>query len=107
MRDDEPTAGPLPYVEVTDEAYAARAAAGFTVREFEFAVLLSGRCPRCDHATTSTVIDELYRREAAPAAEPDPGYRTVLCECEADHPSRPAGLRGCGAYWTLRLEVEA
>ncbi|MEV4657527.1 hypothetical protein [Micromonospora sp. NPDC049301] len=106
MRDDEPAADALPYVEVTDEAYAARAAAGFTVREFEFAVLLTGRCPRCDHLMSSSVVDELYRREAS-AAAPDPGYRTVLCECEADHPARPAGLRGCGAYWTLRLEVEA
>ncbi|WP_406078902.1 hypothetical protein [Micromonospora sp. NBC_00858] len=106
MRDDEPAAGVLPYAEVTDEAYAAQTAASFTVREFEFAVLLSGRCPRCDHTTTSTVVDELYRRDT-PAAAQDPGYRTVLCECETDHPARPAGLRGCGAYWTLRLEVEA
>ncbi|MBM0233132.1 hypothetical protein JNW91_15435 [Micromonospora sp. STR1_7] len=106
MRDDEPVAGALPYAEVTDEAYAARAAADFTVREFEFAVQLSGRCPRCDHSTTSTLVDGLYRRDA-PAVAPETDYRTVLCECEADHPARPAGLRGCGAHWTLRLEVEA
>ncbi|MEH1168848.1 hypothetical protein V6V47_26025 [Micromonospora sp. CPCC 205539] len=107
MRDDDPAAGPLPYVEVTEEAYAAQAAAGFTVREFEFAVQLSGQCPRCDHSTTATLVDELYRRESPAGTARNPGYRTVLCECEADHPTRPAGLRGCGAYWTLRLEVEA
>ncbi|KAB1935319.1 hypothetical protein F8271_21835 [Micromonospora sp. ALFpr18c] len=106
MGDDEPAAGALPYAEVTDEAYAARAAAGFAVREFEFAVQLSGRCPRCDHSMTSTLVDGLYRRDASVVAS-DPDYRTVLCECEADHPARPLGLRGCGAHWTLRLEVEA
>ena len=109
MRDDEPAAGPLPYVEVTDEAYAAQAAAGFTVRrEFEFAVLLSESMP-----AVRPLDHQHGGRGAVPggrssAAAPDPGYRTVLCECETDHPVAPlAGLRGCGAYWTLRLEVEA
>ncbi|GAB3940766.1 hypothetical protein GCM10027614_24970 [Micromonospora vulcania] len=76
------------------------------MRELGFAVLLSGQCPRCDHSMSNTLVDDLYRR-VAPATAPDLGYRTVLCECDADHPARPDGLRGCGAYWTLRLEVEA
>ncbi|GAA2195392.1 hypothetical protein [Micromonospora lupini] len=104
MRDDEPVSSPLPYAEVTDEAYATQAAAGFQPQEFEFAVVLSGRCPRCDHPSTTTLVDEVYRKDVA---APDPGYRTLLCECEVEHPGRPAGLRGCGAYWTLWLEVEA
>ena len=104
MRDDEPATGLLPYAEVTDEAYAARAAVDFTAQEFEYAVVLSGRCPRCDHPSTTTLVDEVYRRDVQAL---DPGYRTVLCECEAEHPPRPDGRRGCGAYWTLRLEVEA
>ncbi|MCX5066287.1 hypothetical protein OOJ91_10405 [Micromonospora lupini] len=104
MRDDEPGSSPLPYAEVTDEAYATQAAAGFQPQEFEFAVVLSGRCPRCDHPSTTTLVDEVYRKDAA---TPDTGYRTLLCECDAEHPGRPAGLRGCGAYWTLWLEVEA
>ncbi|MFF5057233.1 hypothetical protein ACFY1S_29005 [Micromonospora sp. NPDC000663] len=106
MGDDEPVVVALPYAEVTDEAYSVRAAADFTVRQFAFAVQLSGRCPRCDHPTTSTLVDALYRRNA-PATVPDADYRAVLCECEADHPARPAGSRGCGAYWTVRLEAEA
>lgn len=104
MRDDEPATGLLPYAEVTDEAYGARAAVDFTPQKFEYAVVLSGRCPRCGHPSTTTLVNEVYRRDV-PAL--DPGYRTVLCECEAVHPSRPAERRGCGAYWTLRLEVEA
>ncbi|WP_405430732.1 hypothetical protein [Micromonospora sp. NBC_00617] len=104
MRDDEPVSSPLPYAEVTDEAYATQAAAGFRPQEFEFAVVLSGRCPRCGHPSTTTLVDEVYRKDAT---APDPGYRTLLCECAAEHPGRPAGLRGCGAYWTLWLEVEA
>ncbi|MFC4020213.1 hypothetical protein ACFOW4_20025 [Micromonospora sp. GCM10011542] len=108
MGGNGPVAGPLPYAEVTDEAYAERAAAGFTAQEFGSAVLLSGLCPRCHHPTTSTLVDELYRRAEQPAAPAgEPGHHTVLCECEAEHPSRPEGLLGCGAYWTLRLEVEA
>lgn len=104
MSDDGPTPSPLPYAEVTDAAYATRAAADFRAQEFEFAVVLSGRCPRCGHASATTLVDEVYRKDAA---TPDPGYRTLLCECEVGHPGCPAGLRGCGAYWTLRLEVDA
>ncbi|MGV9214717.1 hypothetical protein ACTFTM_22885 [Micromonospora sp. RB23] len=104
MSDDGPTPSPLPYAEVTDEAYATRAAADFRAEEFEFAVVLSGRCPRCGHASATTLVDEVYRKDAA---TPDEGYRTLLCECEVEHPGCPAGLRGCGAYWTLWLEVEA
>ncbi|MEV1330038.1 hypothetical protein AB0J20_10730 [Micromonospora costi] len=105
MQDREPAAGPLPYAEVTDDGYAARAAETFTAREFGPAVLLSGDCPRCRHPITVPVVDEVYRHEVAGAGD-DPGYRTLLCTCEADHPARPAGLSGCGAYWTLLLEVE-
>ncbi|NES39786.1 hypothetical protein G3554_27240 [Micromonospora sp. PPF5-17] len=100
---DELTTDLLPYAEVTDTAYAEQAASGFAARPHGPAVLLSGACPRCGHATTSVLVDELFRREPPPV-DPDPGYRTVLCECAAEHPRRPAGMVGCGAYWTLHLE---
>ncbi|GAA3752569.1 hypothetical protein [Micromonospora maritima] len=96
----------LPYAEVTDPGYAERAASTFAARPHGPAVLLHGPCPRCGHATTSALVDELYRREPATAG-PDHGYRTVLCECAAEHPERPAAMVGCGAYWTLVLEDEA
>ncbi|WBB67345.1 hypothetical protein [Micromonospora sp. WMMD812] len=107
MQDREPTAGagPLPYAEVTDDGYAARAAQTFTVREFGPAVLLSGDCPRCRHPITCPIVDEVYKHDGPPA--PAGGdYRTVLCTCDAAHPGQPAALSGCGAYWTLLLEVE-
>ncbi|SCG42411.1 hypothetical protein GA0070609_1169 [Micromonospora echinaurantiaca] len=139
---------PLPYAEVTDEAYAREAAATFTVREFDAAVVLSGGCPRCQDPITFTLVDAVFRRDAPPApplapdgptastpdratvgtpdrpgaggtAEPaavpaprgatapsGPTYRTIFCTCEVAHPYRAEGQVGCGAYWTLRLDVE-
>ncbi|MBX7264627.1 hypothetical protein KIF24_00165 [Micromonospora sp. Llam7] len=103
----EPAAEPLPYAEVTDAGYAARVAETFTVRQFGPAVLLDGDCPRCQHPITCPIVGEVYRREEEAPTTADSGYRTVLCGCAADHPARPDGLTGCGAYWTLLLEVEA
>ncbi|MFG2100381.1 hypothetical protein ACGFJ5_07225 [Micromonospora echinaurantiaca] len=147
---------PLPYAEVTDEAYAREAAATFTVREFDAAVVLSGGCPRCQDPITFTLVDAVFRRDAPPAPPPAPDgpaadtpdrpavgtpdrpgastpdrpgaggtvepatvpapreatapaaptYRTVFCTCEVAHPFRAEGQVGCGAYWTLRLDVE-
>ncbi|TDC28597.1 hypothetical protein E1211_27580 [Micromonospora sp. 15K316] len=104
MHDREPAADALPYAEVTDDGYAVRAAETFTVREFGPALLLSGDCPRCRHPVTFPVVDHVYRHGSA-IPPGDPGYRTVLCTCDAEHPGRPAGPAGCGAYWTLRLEA--
>lgn len=131
---------PLPYAEVTDEAYAREAAVTFTVREFDAAVVLSGGCPRCQDPITFTLVDAVFRRDAPPAPPPAPDgpaadtpdrpgaggtvepatvpapreatapaaptYRTVFCTCEVAHPFRAEGQVGCGAYWTLRLDVE-
>ncbi|WP_139218006.1 hypothetical protein [Micromonospora phaseoli] len=102
----EPAAEPLPYAEVTDGEYAARVAQAFTARQFGPAVLLSGDCPRCQHPIVCPIVGEIYRRDA-PETSSDPGYRTLLCSCAADHPARPDGLTGCGAYWTLSMEVES
>ena len=30
-----------------------------------------------------------------------------MCTCEDDHPNRPEGLSGCGAYWTLTISPPA
>ncbi|MEV2241398.1 hypothetical protein [Micromonospora sp. NPDC049891] len=106
MRGREPVAEPLPYAEVTDDGYATRVAETFSVRRYGPAVLLSGDCPRCQHPITCPIVGEVYRREASQAPV-DPGYRTLLCSCAADHPTRPDGLAGCGAYWTVTLEVES
>ncbi len=67
---DDLTTDLLPYAEVTDAAYGEQAASGFTARPHGLAVLLSGPCPRCGHATTSVLVDELYRRDP-PLVDPD------------------------------------
>ena len=103
---DEWSTEPLTYAEITDSTYGQRTATTFSARHHGAVVLLSGPCPRCEHATTSALVDEIYRREPAPASV-DPGYRTLVCECTADHPRRPAGMVGCGAYWTLVVEEAA
>jgi hypothetical protein len=95
---------PLPYAEVTDEAYAEAAAATFAVHEFEAAVVLSGGCPRCHDPISFTLVDAVFRRDV-PATPPS--ARTVFCTCVADHPSRAEDQVGCGAYWTLLLDAES
>ncbi|MFF5216388.1 hypothetical protein [Micromonospora sp. NPDC000442] len=106
MRDRESAAEPLPYVEVTDEGYATRVAETFSVRRYGPAVLLSGDCPRCQHPISCPIVGEVFRRVASQASV-ELGYRTLLCSCAAEHPDRPDGLAGCGAYWTVTLEVES
>ncbi|MEV6811751.1 hypothetical protein [Micromonospora sp. NPDC051296] len=106
MQGREPAAGPLPYAEITDEGYAVRVAETFTVQEYGPAVLLNGDCPRCQHPISCPIVNHVYRW-SGPGTSGDSGYRTVLCTCEGVHPARPDGLTGCGAYWTLRLEVES
>lgn len=111
------TAAPdtLPYAEVTEQGYAETAATTFVARRVGPAVVLTGPCPRCQDPITCSLVDEVFRRgdPRAPArpAEPPPRdakppYRTVLCTCAVAHPYRPEGRIGCGAYWTLVLEVE-
>ena len=94
---------PLPYAEITDDAYGEAAAATFTVREFDAAVVLDGGCPRCHDPISFTLVDAVFRNDTAPAAL---GYRTVFCTCVADHPPRADDQVGCGAYWTVRLDTE-
>ncbi|MFI6072339.1 hypothetical protein ACIA5C_12195 [Actinoplanes sp. NPDC051343] len=94
---------PLPYAEVTDDAYAQEAAATLTAREFGSAVVLSGGCPRCHDPFSFTLVTEVFRDDPA---TPAPTYRTIFCTCVADHPPRAEGQAGCGAYWTVELDTE-
>ncbi|MFC3500364.1 hypothetical protein ACFOOK_05200 [Micromonospora krabiensis] len=105
MQEREPAAGPdpLPYAEVTDDGYAVRAAETFTAREYGPALLLSGDCPRCGHPISWPLVDAVYKN-VTPVPSADADHRAVLCTCESEHPARPAGRSGCGAYWTLEVE---
>ncbi|GAB7110956.1 hypothetical protein JCM4814A_92740 [Streptomyces phaeofaciens JCM 4814] len=100
---------PLPYVEITDEDYGRRAADEFTVEEVHSGTLiLRGPCPRCraslEIPVVSTIVHHrsfgrhlrrVHRPRAADQVEP------MMCTCEDDHPNRPNGHYGCGAYWTV------
>ncbi|MEV4758493.1 hypothetical protein AB0J86_25775 [Micromonospora sp. NPDC049559] len=104
----------LPYAEVTEPGYAERAAATFqAARPAPGTLLLTGPCPRCGTVIQVPVVDGVYkttgrfrvggRREPAPSERLEP----LICTCEEEHPGRPAGRAGCGAYWLLRITVDA
>jgi hypothetical protein len=105
---------PTPYREITEDRYASSAAEQFKVEEAEPGTLvLSGPCPRCGWVMEVPVVDSIFtttrgirfwrRRPHAAAAE---SYvEPMVCDCDEDHPGRPEGLSGCGAYWTLTISV--
>jgi hypothetical protein len=41
--------------------------------------------------------------KAAEAGHKEP----MMCTCEDEHPNRPEGFSGCGAYWTLTISPPA
>ncbi|MGS2644482.1 hypothetical protein [Streptosporangium sp. LJ11] len=107
---------PLPYKEITDEAYARLAADSFTVEEpYPGTLILRGPCPRCrapiEIPLVSGIVrssrsarDRLRRRPRPPAASET--VEPMMCTCEDDHPARPEGRYGCGAYWTLTISAQ-
>jgi hypothetical protein len=105
---------PLPYREVSEDDYAKLAADRNFVLEAPAGGLpvLSGTCPRCRDFMIFPVIDRYYRavqREEEPEIADDQAHDRVeplICTCVGEHPGRPAGAEGCGAYWTLRLTLE-
>lgn len=117
----EPTPDPdhnqaLPYVEMTDKTYADLTAQNFTIEEPEpGAIILRGPCPRCNALIDIPVVDSIFRstrnvrfwRHRAQNSEPKTNVEPMMCTCEEEHPNRPEGLYGCGAYWTLTISALA
>jgi hypothetical protein len=102
----DPTAQPpVPFDEVTDDAYAVAFLHGVDAVENRRGVELRGRCPRCGDPMDFPVVTEVFRSTVAPggAAAGVTDETTVLCTCQEIHPARPAGETGCGAYWNIRL----
>jgi hypothetical protein len=63
--------------------------------------VLSGACPRCGHAMTTTVgLAGVLKHE-----EPGTEYETVRCNCEEPHQYRPDGKRGCGQRGNVAAPV--
>jgi hypothetical protein len=105
----------LPYSEITDSTYANLAAQNFALDELEPGILiLRGNCPRCgaliEVPAVSGIfqglrsITDIFRRR--PTTSPGAAHlEPMICVCEEEHPNRPKGRVGCGAYWTLILQV--
>jgi hypothetical protein len=106
----------LPYVETTDEAYADFTAQNFTVEKVEpGTIILRGPCPRCHAMIDIPVVDLVFRstreilfwRRHTRSPEPRARVEPMMCTCEDEHPNRPDGLYGCGAYWTVTISAPA
>lgn len=108
----EPSHDPRPYVETTEPDYAVQAAATFSVTEEDDGSVVSGPCPRCKGLIEIRLFDEVVRdwfprlRRGVPVPPVSAG-EPMICTCELDHPQRPPGNVGCGAYWNLVLVAEA
>ena len=106
-----PAAQPLPYREVTDETYARLAAEKFTVEELRPGTLvLRGPCPRCNAIIEVPVVSSIFRSSRLPGSRrlhsnsaATGRVEPMMCTCADEHPNRPHGAYGCGAYWTLLL----
>jgi hypothetical protein len=105
---------PLPYEEITDPSYGQVAAGNFTVERVRKGVLvLRGSCPRCGAALevplVGTVFDgmrTIFGRRRSRTAAPVEHVEPLICTCEDEHPNRPQGRTGCGAYWTVVLTTD-
>lgn len=107
----------LPYKATTDDAYAVDAAKSFSVTELGHGTLiLRGPCPRCRALIDVPVVSSIFRSSRSVGSKlrarmPKPaeaGHKEpMMCTCEDDHPNRPDGLTGCGAYWTLTISPPA
>lgn len=105
-------AEPKPYEEITDPSFATKAAASFEVLPTHGGVTLQGTCPRCTDPMDFPHVNRVYRltlrRRSAAARHSGAEQNRVpmICTCTADHPGRPEGLDGCGAYWNVTLGAE-
>jgi hypothetical protein len=106
----------LPYHETTDETYAQLAARSFTLEEPKAGTLiLRGPCPRCHSIIDIPVVTSIFRssrgiggwraRQSSSKVARD-HIEPMMCTCEDEHPNRPEGRYGCGAYWTLVISAE-
>jgi hypothetical protein len=96
----------IPYLEVTEASYAEHAASTFSVTEATTdVVLLRGACPRCGAALEIPLVPSIFHgmRTINGGGQTNEQVEPMACTCEHEHPNRPEGLTGCGAYWNLTL----
>jgi hypothetical protein len=85
-------------------------------------LVVSGRCPRCNEDTvyhrpiitidalrevTKEQYERIFRALREAGAEPDTIEFTMSCRCSGEHPGRPEGKAGCGAYWVVEADMGA
>ena len=112
--DDDPAhpehAESLQYQETTKDEYATFAAQHFAVEEPKPGTLvLRGPCPRCHTVIDVPIVSKYYSsrqfgiglRRHRPDTAVTEHLEPMMCTCEDEHPNRPQGLVGCGAYWNL------
>lgn len=110
-----PGGEPVPYRETTDDTYAELAAQTFTAEEPKPGVLaLHGPCPRCGAIMDWSVITDIFEgmrslghplRLSPPTQRDAEHVEPIMCACDDDHPRRPEGRVGCGAYWTFLVQA--
>jgi hypothetical protein len=104
MSDSSAVSAPIPYEEVTKDAYGD-VGAGFRIEPVREGVLLTGLCPRCGHTTSWLHLNVVFRGEQShsPHQLLDKQLLPMLCRCHEMHPGRPMEEIGCGAYWNILL----
>lgn len=98
---------PVPYTEENSEDYSSKAATHFELVTHAGRYLVaSGPCPRCNAHLDIPLLKEAVRGfgNAGPAAAPT--EIPMCCACDGDHPGRPDGGEGCGAYWLLGIPAD-
>ena len=101
--DYEPDA--LEYKEVTEPDFGASAADAFSVVSIRGGVILRGSCPRCGDLMEFPYVERVYRGLGGQAQQAGQlGVVQMVCTCTAQHPRRPEGEEGCGAYWNVVLQ---
>jgi hypothetical protein len=100
----------LQYIEMTDPEYAVWAAR-FEAQRMHGGTILRGPCPRCADWMEFHVVDMVYKSTRPPSV---PAHQTwddpvvpMICTCTITHPGAPQGQPGCGAYWNLRVGIDA
>ncbi|MER7764038.1 hypothetical protein [Streptomyces sp. NPDC097619] len=94
----------LPYLEVTDAAYAPAYVTGLRRDDTADGAVLTGTCPRCGCAFAFTYTRRVFRHPRPRSGRVDGATVPVLCVCGSPHEGRPEGEEGCGAYWNVVLE---
>lgn len=96
----------VPYQEITEPAFAEKAAATFTIENYGIGMdLLQGPCPRCLAVISIPMFREIVKGSEGGASASGSGDESagepMICTCDEEHVGRPAHRRGCGAFWNL------